>query len=141
MNKQPRNYQTQWATQFYAAAELVRHKYLVSLTFGNAKCTDILASSPTGHSFRVEVKGLATNNWWLIDRPPMPENLFYVLVYLPDGYKRPKICVLTAVEVIKEIDRAKKSILGRGRRWDERMEGIPFKAVFKYQNKWEKLPK
>lgn len=140
MSKQDKKYRTQWATQFYAAAELIRRGYLVALTYGNAQSTDILASSPSGHSFRVEVKGLSSENWWLIDRPSSPQDLFYLLIYLPDKFKRPNFCVLTAADVINEIENAKNAILSRGKRWDDKMGGIPFKAPFKYKEKWSKLP-
>jgi len=141
MSKQAKKYQTQWTTQFYAAAELTRRGYLVSLTFGNAPSTDILAATPNKDSFKVEVKGLSTNNWWLIDRPASTQNSFYILIYLPKRFLKPKFCILTADEVVREIDHAKNSYLKRGKRWDETMEGIPFKSAFKYQNKWNKLPK
>jgi hypothetical protein len=58
MNPNSKRYKTQWAAQFYAAAELTRRGYLVSLTLGNAPVADLLAVSPSGKHFMVDVKGL-----------------------------------------------------------------------------------
>ena len=60
MNIQVKRYRTQWATQFYVAAELTRRGYLVSLTFGNAAVSDLLVSSPSGNNFTVDTKGQST---------------------------------------------------------------------------------
>jgi len=47
MSSQTRKYLPQWACQFYAAAELTRRGYLVSLTFGNAPVADLLVVNPS----------------------------------------------------------------------------------------------
>lgn len=51
-----KRYQTQWAGQFYVAAELTRRGYIVSFTLGNAPTTDLLARVPEGEAFSVEVQ-------------------------------------------------------------------------------------
>jgi hypothetical protein len=82
MAGQRRNYQTQWAGQFFAAAELARRGYLVALTLGNAQRADLLVESRTGQKFSVDVKGLATHNWWLVtERDDHPD--YYILVCVP----------------------------------------------------------
>ena len=62
-NAQATRYKTQWATQFYAAAELTRRGYLVSLTFGNAAVSDLHVQSPDGVLFTVDVKGQSSRNF------------------------------------------------------------------------------
>lgn len=68
MSKQNLRYRTQWTSQFYAAAELTRRGYLVSLTFGNAPVSDLLVRSLDDNQFSVDVKGQSTKNFWLIQR-------------------------------------------------------------------------
>lgn len=76
---QSRKYQTQWAAQFYAAAELTRRGYLVSLTFGNASEIDLLAVSPSGKHFAVDVKGQSTRNFWLIQQRKNRDDLYFIV--------------------------------------------------------------
>ncbi len=73
---------TQWTAQFLAASELVRNGYVVSFTMGNHTPTaDLMVGTPNTKSlFWVDVKGLSSNNAWLIKRKPTLPNLFYVLV-------------------------------------------------------------
>ena len=82
-NERKSGYQTQWAAQFYVAAELSRRGYMIALTLGNAPRTDLMATSPSGRFFRVEVKGQATKNFWLIRRHHADKDHFYVLVFVP----------------------------------------------------------
>ena len=49
-------YYIQMADEFYVLAQLFMKGYIASLTFGNAKSVDILATTNTGHDFKVEVK-------------------------------------------------------------------------------------
>jgi len=60
--KRGKKYFTQWASQFYVAAELVRRGYLVSLSFGNAPVVDLLVQSPKGILFTIDVKGQTTTD-------------------------------------------------------------------------------
>lgn len=82
MGVQAKRYRTQWASQFFVAAELTRRGYLVSLTFGNAPVADLLVVSPSEREFMVDVKGQSTKNFWLFQRRERREDLFFVLVYL-----------------------------------------------------------
>ena len=101
MSRQSRKYQTQWASQFYVAAELSRRGYLVSLTLGNAPVADLLVVSPKQHSFMVDVKGQSTRNFWLIQRREPNEDLYFVLVYLPKDNEPPRFFVLSSTELMK----------------------------------------
>jgi hypothetical protein len=74
---------TQWATQFLAAAELVRRKYIVSFTMGNATpVADLMVGMQDGRQFWVDVKGLQARNSFFIRPKPDHLNLFYVFVLL-----------------------------------------------------------
>ena len=83
--------QTQWATQFLAAAELIRRGYTVSFTQGNnTPIADLMVGSPSSKLFWVDVKGLSAKNAWLITPKESRDDLFYVLVLLSRLAERPK---------------------------------------------------
>lgn len=141
MSKQITKYKTQWAAQFFAAAELTRRGYLVSLTFGNAPISDLLVQSPNGTQFIVDVKGQSTKNFWLIPRREPNPNHYFILVYLPnDMDSPPRYFVLSSDELMKRREEYKESVLHRGRYRDD-LGGINWTTAFDYENKWENLPK
>jgi len=74
---------TQWAAQFFVAAELTRRGYLISFPLGNAPATDLQVTSPAGNSFPLEVKGLKSPNFWLIRRPQTGRQRIYALLLVP----------------------------------------------------------
>src|SRR5207244_3469072 len=83
--------QTQWATQFLAAAELVRRGYTVSFTQGNnTPVADLMVGSPNSKLFWVDVKGLSSRNAWLTTPKAKRRDLFYVLVLLSPLADKPK---------------------------------------------------
>jgi len=67
MPDQAKKFQTHRAAQFYTAAELTRRGYLVTLTNINAKEQDICVVSPKGQKYCIDVRGLASSNFWLIN--------------------------------------------------------------------------
>lgn len=103
---------SQWSGQFFVAGELTRRGYWVSIPLGNAPSTDIIAVSPKGEHFRVEVKTktLDRYSWWIKDAR-VDSNLYYVLVvrgqhdYMPP----PKYWVLTSYQITQILSKKKKS--------------------------------
>ncbi|MFH1369777.1 MAG: hypothetical protein ABII09_00580 [Planctomycetota bacterium] len=140
MGKQTTRYKTQWAAQFFAAAELTRRGYLVSLTFGNAPTSDLLVQSPIGTQFTVDIKGQLTKNFWLIQRRELTPNHYFILVYLPNNLDTPRYFVLSSDELMKRREEYKESVLPRGRYRDD-LGGINWPTVFYYENRWDNLPK
>lgn len=127
------NYQTQWASQFYAAAELTRRGYLVSLTFGNAPISDLLVQSPLGNHFTVDVKGQSSKNFWLIQpRKPNP-NHYFILVYLPKGYEQPKYFIISSDELMKKREEYKNRMMPNGR-YKDSLGGINWSSALEYEN-------
>lgn len=124
MTTRKNGYQTQWAAQFYAAAELTRRGYLVSLTLGNAPVADLLVASPSGNSFKVDVKGLAIRNFWLVQRRIPKDDLFYVFVYLPKSSEAPRFFILSSKELMGKREEYRKHIERRGDRYREELGGI-----------------
>ena len=140
MANQVKKYQTQWAAQFYVAAELTRRGYLVSLTLGNAPVADLLVVSPNGEHFMVDVKGQATKNFWLIKRRAPRDDLFYILVYLPKD-EHPKFFILSSHELMREREEYRKHIESKGRKYRDELGGINWSTALRYENRWDKLPR
>ena len=64
-------------------ANLCKRGYQVALTMGNHPLIDIMAISPKGVSFKVDVKGLYKPNFWPISQKERTDKLFYVLALVP----------------------------------------------------------
>lgn len=132
-------YKTQWATQFYAAAELTRRGFLVSLTFGNAAVTDLHVQSPGGKLFTVDVKGQSNRSFWLVQRrPPKPDH-FFVLVYLPPALAAPRYFVLSSDELMRRRAEYEALSTARGKYRDD-LGGMNWSTAFEYENQWDALP-
>jgi hypothetical protein len=140
MGKQANRYKTQWTAQFFAAAELTRRGYLVSLTFGNAPTSDLLVQSPIGTQFTVDVKGQSTKNFWLIQRRDLNPNHYFILVYLPNNLNTPRYFVLSSDELMKRREEYRESVLPKGRYRDD-LGGINWSTAFDYESRWDNLPK
>jgi hypothetical protein len=132
-------YRTQWATQFFAAAELTRRGYLVSLTFGNAQVADLLVQSPNGNHFTVDVKGQSSKSFWLIQQRPLLPDHYFILIYLPKNEESPKYFVLSSNELMKKREEYKQHMLPKGRYRDD-LGGINWTIALQYENQWENLP-
>jgi hypothetical protein len=133
-------YHTQWAAQFYVAAELTRRGYLIALTLGNAKATDLLVSSDSGKHFRVEVKGQSKRNFWLYERVEPRDDLFYIFVAIGKVGEHPRFNVLSSAEAMTEYDEYKRAYPpAQWEKW-KGWWGMKWQTAFKYENQWEKLP-
>jgi hypothetical protein len=135
--------QTQWATQFLAAAELIRRGYTVSFTQGNnTPVADLMVGSPSSKLFWVDVKGLSSKNIWIVSPKDSREELFYVLILLsplvdePNKRTADRFFVLTQQEA-NELEAAYM----RSHPNDKGvLHGFTFKDAEPYENKWGKLP-
>lgn len=136
--------QTQWATQFLAAAELVRRGYTVSFTQGNnTPVADLMVGAPSSELFWVDVKGLSSKNPWLITPKSPREELFYVLVFLSPLVERPaqrvadRFFILTQAEA-NDLEAAYRKShpkdLGK-------IPGFNFSDAAEHEDRWDKLPR
>ncbi len=137
---QSKRYQTQWASQFYVAAELTRKGYLVAFTLGNAPKIDLMACSPKGADFLIQVKGQATKNFWLFGHVPQRGDLFYVFVYVPSKGGPPQFFVLTAKEAEDERERYREHIRAVKGSYRDDFGGMNWTAAHKYEDHWHVLP-
>lgn len=140
MSLQTRKYQTQWASQFYVAAELTRRGYLVSLTFGNAPVADLLVVSPKQSQFMVDVKGQSTHNFWLVQARENRDDLFFVLVYLPKDFEQPQYFILMCAEMMAKRDEYRKHIEARSGKYRDDLGGMNWGTAMTYENCWGTLP-
>src|SRR5215510_12998049 len=82
MNDERRSgHRTQWAAQFAVASELCKLNYQVALTLGNHPAVDLMAISPNGQRFSIEVKGLYKPNYWQARKQTPRDGLVYVFAY------------------------------------------------------------
>lgn len=77
-------HRTQWAAQFAVASELCKQNHQVALTLGNHPAIDIMAISPGGVPFTINVKGLCKENYWAVSEKSPQLGLFYVFAYARD---------------------------------------------------------
>lgn len=157
MPSQSRKYRTQWMSTFFAAGELTRRGYLVTITHGNAKFVDLLVQGPGEESFSVDVKGMSAHNWIPVKKPdtingyPHLEQ-YYILVYAAQNLEDdevPRYFIMSSREMYDEIikgeeeaTRINKNRLTEGKtelkEWAK--NGIAFKQAEKYKNMWKTLP-
>ncbi len=139
MSSQNKRYQTQWSSQFYAAAELVRRGYLVSLTFGNAAISDLLVQSPQGHTFTIDVKGQSSRNFWLVQRRLINHNHFFILVYLPPNLVTPRFFVLSSEQLMCHRKEYEDKSTERKKYRDD-LGGMNWSTAIPHEGKWDILP-
>jgi hypothetical protein len=138
-------HRTQWAAQFAVASELCKLGYEVAFTMGNHPSVDIMATSPAGVQFGIDVKGLYKKNFWAVRTKPVKAGLYYVFAFVPDvGANR--FFVLTQADVNAEIEAENDRARQRGaRRGDPNPRGLNFpgigwKLAEKFENAWSTLP-
>ena len=136
--------QTQWATQFLAAAEIIRRGYTVSFTQGNnTPIADLMVGSPSSELFWVDVKGLSSKNSWLIAPKEPRERLFYILVLLsplaesPNKRTADRFFVLTQAEA-NDLEAAYRHTHPNDK---GAIRGFAFADADKHEDKWDKLPR
>jgi hypothetical protein len=143
------SYFSQWAGQFFVAAELTRREYTMAFPLGNVKQTDLLVESPKGTPFQIEVKTLRPqpnkqrHNFWLYSRPTQQKSKFYIFVHIDETHtlEHPRFYILKNDEAFKEWDDYYNSHSGPSKPTDK-FWGAPFGAIEKYgkQDPWKRLP-
>ena len=134
---------TQWATQFLAAAELVRRGNTVAFTIGNnTPVADLMVGAPSGELFWVDVKGLSGKYDWLVKPKGTRERLFYILVLLaplaqaPNKREPDLFFVLTQNEA-NSLEKAYRLARPNNKTTNP---GFGFKDAIPYEDRWEILP-
>jgi hypothetical protein len=136
--------QTQWATQFLAAAELIRRGYTVSFTQGNnTPIADLMVGSPSSKLFWVDVKGLSAKNSWMITPKEPRDDLFYVLVLLSPLAEKPKERVVDRFFILTQPEVNKIEAAYRKAHPNDKglAPGFPFSSPSAHEDLWDKLPR
>jgi hypothetical protein len=140
-------HQTQWAAQFAVASELCKRNYQVALTMGNHPVVDLMAISPKGKEFLIDVKGLYKPNYWPVKkREKLKDLLFFVFAFVPTNAPN-EFFVLRREEVNDEIDAHQEHIRvvqkAKGKVLDDAryFSGIPWSRAQGYKDHWRVLPK
>ena len=135
--------QTQWATQFLAAAELIRRGYTVSFTQGNnTPVADLMVGSPNATLFWVDVKGLSSKNAWLVSPKDVREHLFYIFVLLSPLAESPKQRLADRFFILSqaEVSACEQAYMMAHPNDKGLIRGFGFRGAEPYEDKWEKLP-
>jgi len=140
MSRQDKVYQTQWASQFYAAAELTRRGYQVAFTLGNAKDVDLMVISPKKAQFKVDVKGQSSRNFWLGQRRGDDPNLYFILVYIPGVGKPPQFFILRCAEMMAKREEYQRYIEAKGGKYRDDLGGMNWGTALAYEDRWEVFP-
>lgn len=140
MGVRGKRYFTQWAAQFYAAAELTRRCYFVSLTLGNAPDCDLVVRSPEGTHFEIDVKGLSSRNFWLIREREPRSDLYFMLVYLPPTPTAPEFFIVSSAELMKAIADLRQQTIATGKNWAASGAGINWGTGLAFKDCWHNLP-
>ncbi len=135
-----RNHGSKWTAEFLVAAELSRRGYTVAFTQGShTPDYDLLASVPSGRSFKIDVKGMAAPGVWLVaDKAPQAD-LFYVLVLAPPGVQPrgpDRFFILTQAEALALTAAYRAARPHQQAGWS----GFNWSDALPYENAWAKLP-
>ena len=139
------SHRTQWAAQFAVASELCKRDCQVALTLGNHPSADLMAISPKGVPFTVDVKGLYKKNFWAVRAKAVKQNLFYILALVPnEGQNR--FFIMTQKQVNKEIEadltvaRTRAAAQGRSGEKIGSFTGMTWGQAEPFEDKWKILP-
>jgi len=131
--KQPER--TQRAAQFLAASELVRRNYVVSLTTASrTPDAGLTVRTQTGAQFRVDVKGLSTDDEWHIAPRQTRPSRFHILVRVDDTRDQDRFFILPQSDVHRLLQECKDARLADSTR------AIPILYLEIFEDKWELLP-
>jgi hypothetical protein len=131
----------------YLMYELARRGYNVQITDSRFPKYDVLAVSPSGKHFGIEVKGQSTKNFWRFTyRKPHPE-MYYAFVFVPQEGP-PRVFVVNSKEAMKLWKEYKansiKNSLRKGKSVDPADPGIwglRGTQTTEFENKYDSLPK
>lgn len=129
---------TQWASQFLAAAELVRRNCVVSFTMGNTTpIADLMVGLRDGRQFWVDVKGLSFNTAWPLSPKRTMSELYYILVRVGEDRRQDRFFILTQSEANQLVARYIETHPTNSRKWS----GFDWKDALAFENQWHVLPR
>jgi hypothetical protein len=118
--------------------------YDVTFTMGNTPRIDLLCPVPDGREFKVQVKGISTENASYVQKrffeDPTQQYLYLVVVLVPHNDKQPLMFfILTHKEAQEEFKKMPKKKKG-GRIYPDAEAGLNWGSVAGYEHKWASFP-
>jgi hypothetical protein len=128
--------QTGIASEFYAAGELGRLGYNVTLTFGNTKAIDLLVEKDN-KVYKIQVKGIQTSKslCWNLNKTKVSEDTYFVLInlHVDQPKVKPEFFILTGKEALSLFKDTKKEGEKRAYLDYNKVKGLGDK----YKDRWE----
>jgi hypothetical protein len=102
----------------------------------------LTVKSPNGVVFALKIASLSKPNAWIV---PISKNrqIYYILVLKPENCQV-TFFIFTSSEMHKEVEKhisLMKRPLNEYSNPELEKKGLSFKQAFKYENKWDSLPK
>ncbi len=141
--KRDRHY-TSWAATLATAAELARRCYDATITFGNTPKVDLLAATKDGPAFKVQVKGISSENALWIQKSffdmPTQQDLFLFIVVVPRDIAKPFQFFIMTHEESKKAYASQRTVKRDGSPYKEGHEGLTWGVVKIHKDRWDKIP-
>jgi hypothetical protein len=97
---------------------------------------DLMVGTQSGDQFWIDVKGLSSNNAWLVSRRDENHlNLYYILVRVGETREQDRFFILPESEINKLLDKSKRE------HPNDPTSGFGFRYPEAFEGKWELLPK
>ncbi len=121
----------------YLMYQLAKRGYNMQITDSRFPVVDMLAVSPSGKHFGVDVKGQRTKSFWRFTGKEPRKDLFYVFVHVPEE-GTPRVFILdseTAMEMWKDYKNKAKARGTKHNIW-----GVNWTTPHPYENRFDLLP-
>jgi hypothetical protein len=96
--------------------------------------------SPSGLHFEIDVKGLSSRNFWLIQERESRPDLYFMLVYLPPAPTTPEFFIVSSAELMKAIADLREQTIAAGKNWAASGAGINWGTGLVFKDCWHNLP-
>ncbi len=151
MGTQQVKYHLSIAGEFFVAAQLHRLGIHASVTYGNAKKTDIVVMAKDGSkAVMVEVKTTSQSKWIIGSHVPEESKALWVLVHIPedDNTAAPEFYIMTQDEMRKillplHVAYNKKYLEKHGVEYGDKpgVVALTRTAIESHRDAWEKITK
>src|SRR6266446_4971125 len=113
--------------------KLTRRGYTAAFTVGNTPEADLMAKSPKGEGFRIDVKGLSKKNFWRMRERPPVNDLYYVLVHMPDDHRPPEYFVTSSSVAMREVRKLMGTPVAGGKPRKRTGSGLKWAVAYHYK--------
>ena len=128
------------AARGFCTFELARRGYVVQPTDSRFPTEDLLVVSPEGKHFGIDIKGQKTKNFWILKEPKPSDELFYLLIYMPQN-NIPELFILNSHTMFKLWHEYKNRIISNGGNEGGNIWGVNWTTPFPFKDNWQEIPK